>query len=1090
MASPGVDVAQVVEVAAQAARAAAQAANALQKFADCRDVGSKFSEAGKVVRQPEPYGTDDMEHDISKWTEFYDNFRAWLFYADKEYEAGLDHLESNTATPIDMSTWDVAVQDRSKQLYSILIGSLRGRPLRILKGVSDRNGYEDWRQLLSQYQPRTRARSISMLSALMNFPAFNKNQTIVEQIQGFERLRNEYRRSSGVELADDISLSILVRCLPKTLQQHVRLQLGEDSSYSTVRSLVVAYEQTTSSWTDKRIYSEVGVTLGAVGSYGAPGGAAPMEVDAVQQQPWKGKGGGKKGSFGKSKGKGKFNDKGNGKVKVKHNEKGKSSGKTNRSQNGQVIYCHYCGKQGPRKNECYKFQNDRGKGGKGAANHAVGHEPASTANGSSSSTGAAAQGSVRLLSVGDEKFDDEQVFDLTCFHSASSGSVRMVFDASKDGKGFDDSTCENNVWHCDLHLNSRAHVYDLASTDDDGIWTESPWLEDSPVVSHVRAVTDGDQGVVDIVLDSGADVSALPLSYAGVGVPASSDGATFVDAQGNALVVDSTRLAKVKLNGIVLKEKFIVSGVTTPLLSLGNVMRGGWSIHSDGTSQWLTKDDLWIPLFLKRNSVCAKGRIQLIQDGSVAEPDSSPQAVRSIRLSQPLLKLRPGWNRINDGFLAISRRARNYVESTLAPSRTLLWLRTTLLKVNGVWRVAEYAADVGQLNDLECGIILDGISEVLTLAHDEVNSYEALGFREVDDRTPAVGGASSSSSSTRQPGVPGLQPSVPSDAAMIDPENYVAPQHGVGASNVPAAAGEAVELVENRPEAGDAFSVIVDGVALDSSFPLGVIRQACSALGLGRSGGKVKCLERIKKHLESQELAAQHHAEVQLRNEGERVAVSPPVPTEPSDEVSAHHNLTHQPYAAWCEVCVSNRGRQDSHVPHPEPSSGASVISFDFGYLSRLDDDDPKLTALFVCDQHTKLAHVVPTPAKGGRYLPDRGTELCRFVIYTQHKVVTLSTDSEPSTLSLLRSARKTLSPLGVTCHVETAPVGSHQSNGAAEKTVHLVRQLANCYMQQLEHNGGADGPVFKSMHPVVAWSLIHAVGSKPLYSSRWSDTI
>lgn len=98
-----------------------------------------------------------------------------------------------------------------------------------------------------------------------------------------------------------------------------------------------------------------------------------------------------------------------------------------------------------------------------------------------------------------------------------------------------------------------------------------------------------------------------------VGVPASSDGASFVDAQGNALVIDPTRLAKVRLGDVVFKEKFIVSGVATPLLSLGNVMRGGWSIHNDGTAQWRTKDDMWIPLFLKRDSVCAKGYIQLIQ---------------------------------------------------------------------------------------------------------------------------------------------------------------------------------------------------------------------------------------------------------------------------------------------------------------------------------------------------------------------------------------------------------------------------------------------------------------------------------------------
>ena len=133
MAAPAVDVTQVVQVAAQAAQAAAQAATALQQFTDQRNAGGKFSEAGKVVRQPDPYGADDVEQDISKWTEFYDNFRAWLFYADKEYEVSLDHLENNTGSAVDMSTMDTNQQERSKQLYSILIGSLRGRPLRIFE---------------------------------------------------------------------------------------------------------------------------------------------------------------------------------------------------------------------------------------------------------------------------------------------------------------------------------------------------------------------------------------------------------------------------------------------------------------------------------------------------------------------------------------------------------------------------------------------------------------------------------------------------------------------------------------------------------------------------------------------------------------------------------------------------------------------------------------------------------------------------------------------------------------------------------------------------------------------------------------------
>ena len=101
---------------------------------------------------------------------------------------------------------------------------------------------------------------------------------------------------------------------------------------------------------------------------------------------------------------------------------------------------------------------------------------------------------------------------------------------------------------------------------------------------------------------------------------------------------------------------------------------------------------------------------------------------------------------------------------------------------------------------------------------------------------------------------------------------------------------------------------------------------------------------------------------------------------------------------------------------------------------------------------------------------------------------MTLRTDDEPSTLSLLECTRKSLSSLGITCSVELAPVGSHQSNGAAEKTVHLVRQLANCFMQQLETNGGATAPVFKSLHPVTAWSLVVQEGQTAF--ERASDRV
>ena len=125
--------------------------------------------------------------------------------------------------------------------------------------MTGRNGLEVWRQLNIQFAPRTKGRAISILSAYINYPQFDKNRSFLENIQLLERVRGEYRKASNVELADDIQLSVLVRCLPRHVQQHVQLQMKEESTYAEVRAAVLAYENVTQSWTDKRIFNELGV---------------------------------------------------------------------------------------------------------------------------------------------------------------------------------------------------------------------------------------------------------------------------------------------------------------------------------------------------------------------------------------------------------------------------------------------------------------------------------------------------------------------------------------------------------------------------------------------------------------------------------------------------------------------------------------------------------------------------------------------------------------------------------------------------------------------------------------------------------------
>ena len=63
--------------------------------------------------------------------------------------------------------------------------------------------------------------------------------------------------------------------------------------------------------------------------------------------------------------------------------------------------------------------------------------------------------------------------------------------------------------------------FDVSVSDGVGTWTLSPEVACSPAEgSSIRAITHDAGGVEQgIILDRGADHSALPLSFAGVGAP-------------------------------------------------------------------------------------------------------------------------------------------------------------------------------------------------------------------------------------------------------------------------------------------------------------------------------------------------------------------------------------------------------------------------------------------------------------------------------------------------------------------------------------------------------------------------------------------
>lgn len=199
------------------------------------------------------------------------------------------------------------------------------------------------------------------------------------------------------------------------------------------------------------------------------------------------------------------------------------------------------------------------------------------------------------------------------------------------------------------------------------------------------------------------------------------------------------------------------------------------------------------------------------------------------------------------------------------------------------------------------------------------------------------------------------------------------------------------------------------------------------------------------------------------------------------------HCLTHYPFAHWCELCIAHRAQQDGHFTEHHAESAHTCFSFDFPYADRVRGEE-KSCALYIHDSHSGAMHVVPTPQKGGRWLNHLCTELCRFIIWTGHDVVSLKCDQEPSALSLLESVKKTCRCLGLRVITEVVAPGSHASNGAAELTVKLVRQQANLLMDQLEKGCGFEEPLGCD-HPLNSCALLHAAWLRNRFVVRQGRT-
>ena len=802
---------------------------------------------------------------------------------------------------------DAPVRQRGVLLYSVLAGLLHEKGKQVLKSVEPQNGYEGYRRLRADLEPSSRTRILALLQTLNAWPSFDARQGIMPQVMKLESAVKEYEQLSGTAMDPNLKLATLLRCLTGQLRQHTNLIVSDSSSYTDVRNLIMRWDSSQTKWHQPLLKS---FEINSPADHNDPMdidrvyGKGHGKKGKGKHEKGKSKFAGAKGRGNKGKSKSDSKGYGNkgktGKGKQFSSYSGKGYGDPQREQQQKRAdqnACLYCGKHGHWKRECWQFQQDKQSGtirrtdeqplqqsdfqtaAEPPRNVPSGSQTPSVQSGATFKTAS----SVRRVSVAPafSIADDLRPFDVHIYSmeefDSETGSVCMI--TACGGEPVMSESIRSCVDLCEcigsVFSRNSFHDYDvfpicdMSATDDDGHWTyscnecgtsdcaicsklacePSAGVPQDDACSYIRMLYDSDcSGDMEIILDSGADISVLPLGWEGCGTESSLPAVMFRDAQGRKIEMSGCRDAHVLLGDVSFTETFAVGPVTAPLLAMGKLVKAGWSLELSGSEPALVKGDCRIDVHYRRNSLCAYGSIRAISAES--KRDDLELHVRRAVLSDALAAVGEVWNQTADDIFAI----RSFGDAFLNFEECLRGVgcrfRTTIIYDDGDWQLVEFGQDISELQTPAGPIpAIEGVVDILTLAHRRRFKPEQMGFEAIFDE-PAPQNKSSSSSSQSDSSSESSKGRSPARAANDEEKQ----QH------VPAVLpGSASDVKEPAPKPSDPEQLEVEGILLTPSSTLKELRAACLALGIGKSGGKATVFSRIAAHQRKMQLSEYVH---------------------------------------------------------------------------------------------------------------------------------------------------------------------------------------------------------------------------------------
>ena len=198
----------------------------------------------KIFKRLESFTGDEKG-----WKDWSRKFKVIVGTKSKDFMRALEKSETmpeaTTTTLVgledDFVNFEQKVMEKlSAEVYDVLFLSTSSEALALVQSVPDMDGLAAWQKLHRNYNPRTLARVMQRIMAVVTPPRIGDVKTLVTMVEEWEKRIKELETDTSEKITDVFKMAILTAMMPENIQEYISQQTDVVASYKKTKDKVVA----------------------------------------------------------------------------------------------------------------------------------------------------------------------------------------------------------------------------------------------------------------------------------------------------------------------------------------------------------------------------------------------------------------------------------------------------------------------------------------------------------------------------------------------------------------------------------------------------------------------------------------------------------------------------------------------------------------------------------------------------------------------------------------------------------------------------------------------------------------------------------